>query len=242
MEGVDYSWARPDPFCLASNGKRFAMRYFGAGTHDKHAHAAECNALAAADLSIVALVEGWEEAALEGYATGVQHAQAAAVELDQVGAPGDVPLYFAIDWDWQEWQWEPVALYFQGCADVVGRARVGMDGGIRPIERAAQYDVARWFFQTFAWSHGQWSPHNHVEQYRNNVMVCGGEVDLCRSVQKRFGAWRPGESSPPDESPPPPPSMDETPFEFTAQVSYLGDRFSDVASAVGAANQIVNGL
>jgi hypothetical protein len=58
------------------------------------------------------------------------------------------------------------------------------------MQWAARDGVAAWFFQTYAWSGGLWYGGNHVEQYKNGVIVAGGEVDLCRSVKAEFGQWR----------------------------------------------------
>jgi hypothetical protein len=49
--------------------------------------------------------------------------------------------------------------------------------------------VARWFWQTLAWSGGRWAGHNHLEQYRTGVSLAGGTVDLCRSKTVDYGQW-----------------------------------------------------
>ncbi len=223
-------------------GYEFAGRYFGPGTWDKHASAAECANLDAHGMSIFALAEGWEDGALDGYHRGVEHATSARDGLAAVGAPGDAPIYFAVDFDWQNWQWQPVAEYFQGAADVIGRARVGIYGGIRVVDWAAEWDVARWFFQTYAWSGGQWSPHNHVEQYNNGVWTCGGRVDQCRSVKKYFGQWRPGQASTPSGGGEVSVPATDEPVSYNDSVDHIASAMYDVGVTHNGLAQVLNSL
>lgn len=242
MEGVDYSFTRPDVFCLASQGLRFAARYFGAGTEDKQASAAECGALAAAGLDIVALCEGWEDGALGGTALGRQHAELAAQDLADVGAPGDCPIYFAVDFDVSRSQMDQVAYYFDGVQSVIGAGRTGIYGGITAIEYAAQYGTALWYFQTYAWSYGQWSSHNHFEQYDNHINMCGGLIDRCRSVKKQFGQWRPNEGLSAGNDDVPHPSTNEGDWDMTHHFTYVADVTGYLASVNNDIGKAIEGL
>jgi hypothetical protein len=58
--------------------------------------------------------------------------------------------------------------------------------------------VARWFWQTLAWSGGRWAGHNHLEQYRTGVSLAGGTVDLCRSKTADYGQWGVDDVTPED--------------------------------------------
>jgi hypothetical protein len=191
-EGVDYAFSQPSPAGLFAAGKRFAMRYIGPGTDDKHLHASERDALWAAGLEVVLLAEGAASSALGGFSTGQSHASLALSDARTLGAPESLPFYFAVDFDVTASQWPTVAQYFSGAASVIGASRVGIYGGIRAMQWAARDGVAAWFFQTFAWSAGQWYPGNHVEQYQNDVQLAGGTVDLCRAVTNNFGQWTSG--------------------------------------------------
>jgi hypothetical protein len=71
----------------------------------------------------------------------------------------------------------------------MGAARVGVYGSYDVMNWAKRDGVARWYWQTFAWSGGRWAGHNHLEQYRNDVSLAGGTVDLCRSKTADFGQW-----------------------------------------------------
>lgn len=189
MEGVDYSGARPNPTCLYGKGKRFAGRYYGPGGSWKHATRAETQALLHAGLAVFALAEGDERDPLKGRPAGRAHAISADAAARQAGMPADRPIYFAVDFDMTTAQSHAVGDYLAGCADEIGLDRVGVYGGIRTIDWAATVRAARWFFQTYAWSGGAVSRAAHVLQYRNRQTVCGGDVDLCRSLKVDFGQW-----------------------------------------------------
>lgn len=189
IQGCDYAFSRPSPSGLFAAGLRFAMRYVGPGTDDKHLHLDERDALWAAGLGIVLLAEGTANGALYGFSAGQSHASSALSNARALGAPDSLPIYFAVDFDVTPGQWPTVVEYLGGAASVIGASRVGIYGGVRAMQWAARDRVASWFFQTFAWSYGQWYPGNHVEQYDNDVSLAGGTVDLCRAVQANYGQW-----------------------------------------------------
>lgn len=194
MEGVDYSTARPSPAGLYAAGKRFAVRYGGAGTPDKWLSVSEAEALTRAGLSIVANVEGTARGLNGGYAVGVTWAGNANGWFRRCGMPPDQPIYLSADWDVQAVEWPNVAAALRGAAAVIGADRVGIYGGRNAIRWAQRDGVARWFWQTYAWSGTptQWLPGTHIQQYRNGVMVAGGDCDLNRSMMIDFGQWSTG--------------------------------------------------
>lgn len=223
MEGVDYSFTRPDVWCLASSGLRFAGRYFGPGTADKRATRAECEALAAAGLDVVALAEGFEADALNGTAVGRRHAELAAADVQAAGGPDNAPIYFAVDFDVSRSGMDQVAYYFDGVQSVIGAARTGIYGGITAMEYAAQFGTALWYFQTYAWSGGRWFSGNHFEQYDNGISMCGGVVDRCRSRRKSFGQWRPGGGLGVGDDAPPPTQADDGSWDMAHHFHYVAD-------------------
>lgn len=233
MEGVDYSGARPSGLCLYSHGKRFVGRYFGAGNSWKHATRAECAGLIASGLTIVSLVEGALRDPLQGRAKGQEHARLGESAARAAGMPAGRPLYFAVDWDMQPHEAGKVANYFRGCADVIGLDRVGVYGGIRTIDYLGDAGLARWFFQTYAWSDGKWSKRNHFEQYRNHQTVCGGDVDLCRNRKVDFGQW----PAPTESIGDAPPTSDDT----TVDVGWdWAPHVDNLAQATGQVAEVLN--
>lgn len=192
-EGVDYAWPpHPDPAGLKAAGKVFACRYGGPGTDGKWLHPAEAAALAAQGIAIVANAEGSANGLLGGWSTGVSWATSAARWFASCLMPAGRPIYFSADFDATSTQWPAVRDALRGAASVIGAANVGIYAGLRPIQWARRDNVARWFWQTYAWSGGVWAAGNHVEQYRNGVIVAGADVDLNRSRVADYGQWFPG--------------------------------------------------
>lgn len=192
IEGVDYSTARPSPAGLYAAGKRFAVRYGGAGTDDKHLHPAEADALAAAGLSIVANVEGSQGGMLGGYSVGADWARTADAAFRACGMPAGRPIYLSCDFDVTALQWHLIAAALDGAASALGRGRVGIYGGRNAVAWARRDGKAFWFWQTYAWSGGVWVSGNHIQQYRNGVQVAGGDCDLDQALTADFGQWTPG--------------------------------------------------
>lgn len=95
------------------------------------------------------------------------------------GWPRDRPIYFAVDQDiTTESQMRTVVEYLRGAGDVLGADRVGVYGETDVIDRAHRDGVARWFWQTRAWSRGRVSPHAHLVQQTDTVRVDGVECDV----------------------------------------------------------------
>lgn len=187
-EGVDYSWARPNPETLYRQGKRFAVRYlFPSG---KGLTAAEVTKLHAAGLSVVLNYEGASGGPRNGMEQGRQDAKRAVAYAVEVGAPKGCPIYFSVDFDASLTELRGcVHEYFVGVASVLPHNRIGIYGSYRTVEVSREWRIPMWFWQTYAWSGGRWSHANHIEQYRNGVSIAGGTVDLDRARAVNYGQW-----------------------------------------------------
>jgi len=193
-EGCDYSFSRPDPTCLAAAGKRFVMRYVG---HDprggKDLTRAEADALIGVGLKIVTIHQPGPASRrlLGGYDWGYADARDAHGQATGAGMPEWGPIMFSLDTDpagLTTRDWANVKAYLIGAGSVLGNTRVGLYGGFEAIERMCPVP-AWWGFQTSAWSAGRWSPLAQIQQYRFNVGLCGGTVDLDRSTDPNYGYW-----------------------------------------------------
>jgi hypothetical protein len=190
IEGVDYSSARPDPVKLYAAGKRFVVRYGGPGGDWKHLTQAEADALTAAGLALVANAEGTASGLVNGWSTGVAWASSADAAFQDLGMPATKPIYLSVDFDCGTGDWPKVADALRGAASVIGAARVGVYGSFDVMNWAKRDNVARWFWQTYAWSAGRWAAHNHIEQYNNGETVAGtAGIDLCRAMTADYGQW-----------------------------------------------------
>lgn len=128
---------------------------------------------------------------LNGYDAGRSAARVGHDRAVSAGMPPRRPIYFALDTDPRSLsaaQWALVQSFCNGAASVLGRSRIGVYGGYAAIARLVP-TYAAWGWQTYAWSGGRWSAKAHLRQYLNGQNLCGGEVDLCRSVTDDYGQW-----------------------------------------------------
>lgn len=189
IEGVDYSTDIPNAAKLAAAGKRFACRYGGPGTDDKHLHASELAKLKAAGIAVVANAEGASNG-FRGYSAGKSWAQSALTMFRNLGMPEDRPIYYSVDWNATSKDWADIDNALQGAASVTGVNRVGIYGSYYTLAHAHSAGTAKWFWQTYGWSDGkQPAPYTHIYQYHNGVNVAGADCDLNRALKDDFGQW-----------------------------------------------------
>lgn len=169
---VDIAWARPSIAEIKATGAIGVVRYFS-NDSTKNWTLDEFRAYTAAGLQVASVWETTATRALSDYATGQADARAADAQRAADGFPRDMPIHFAVDTDTD---WAHVAPYFAGAANVLTRDRVGVYGGIRVIEGAAQAGYPfRW--QTLAWSGGQISPHATLYQNGSTAFSGGGDIN-----------------------------------------------------------------
>jgi hypothetical protein len=195
--GVDYSWYRPSPSSLVSQGYKFVVRYASHDTTGKNLSKGEADALIAAGLDIVSNWEDGAQDALGGYGLGVSDAQAAEQQFAADGAPSDRPIYFSVDFDATPGDQTAINAYFDGVASVIGLARTGAYGGYYVIQRLFDAGKIKWGWQTYAWSGGQWDARAQLRQTQNGI--AGGQMDEDESEADDFGQW--GHSTPPPDQP-----------------------------------------
>ena len=202
-KGLDFSFARPDASCLARNGYSFVCRYVWTSYRPgdpsypgKMLTKAEADRYKTAGLRIVSNFESWTGRPLDGYAAGVADAKTAVANTVAAGGPANAVIYFSVDIDTRSLsstQLSTIANYFRGAASVVGLPRVGIYGGVHIVRLIANSGLAKWFWQTYAWSGGVWDSRAHIRQVRNGVLVCGGDTDINEQHLPLIGAW--GEAS-----------------------------------------------
>ena len=197
VEGCDFSYDkdRIDPACLHARGMRFVVRYVSSKSSGKNLNAVEAKRLDAAGLSIVCVYQEGTSFMLGGPTRGVTAAISARAAATACGMPPGRPIYFALDTDpagLTTAEWSAVHAFCDGAASILGRANVGVYGAYAAIERLCPR-WAPWGWQTYAWSGGRWSAKAQLQQYKNNVSVCGGLIDHDRATAADFGQWVPGQ-------------------------------------------------
>lgn len=227
-EGIDYSWARPGGRNIKNAGKQFVVRYlYPDGEGGKGLDAGELADLINNGLEIVVVYESYVARPLEGRAAGQADARTSQNEINRLGLPANMPVYFAVDWDASAAEQGAIDEYLRGVGDVLGANRVGVYGGVRVIQRCMASKSCVWFWQTYAWSGGEVQEGIHIYQYRNGQPL-NGAVDFNRTSLDNYGqASKAGGVTPPQPTPTPPVASGGT---YTVRP---GDTLSGIAAAHG---------
>ena len=240
--GVDYSWDRPDLHCLAGKGYRFVCRYLSYDTTGKNLTAIEAGAIHAAGLDLVLNWEFNRFDALNGHDKGGRVGRDANIYAEHVGAPGNSVIYFSADFNVQPDQLKVTGDYFRAINDVIGPARVGVYGGIRVVDYLYTHGLARWLWQTYAWSGSNVYSHAHVYQYSNGHVICGARMDLNRALKPAFGQWAGAGSSQIIATPPPPQPPTTGGFDYTGDIRATAASLSRLRGGLDAQTSVINAL
>lgn len=240
--GVDFSWDRPDVHCLASKGYRFVCRYLSYDTTGKNLTAIEAGAIHSAGLDLVLNWEYDPEDALNGHDKGGRVSRDANIYADHVGAPGNSVIYFGVDFNAQPSQFATIGGYFRAINDVIGPARVGVYGGIKIVDYLYRNGLARWFWQTYAWSGTAVHPQAHIYQYSNGHVICGGRLDLNRAMKPAFGQWPGAGSSQVPAAPPAPQPPTAGGFDYTGDISATAATLDRLRGGLDVQTSIINSL
>lgn len=240
-EGFDTSFNRPAYGQAAFLGKSFVARYVGTAS-GKQMTGAEFDAIRSVGLAVVFLFEEFERTALEGYDKGVEHGAYAARYIRTHNWPTDRPVYFAVDFDMQVADRPAVRSYLSGVANQMGIERTGIYGGIRATEWAANNRYASWFFQTYAWSGGAIGDHTDLYQYRNDVPLAGGVVDLCRGMSTDYGQTPHATETIGSAPATPAPTVTSGPWDFVPDVTSIGSIINQHVNVLNGASRSIDQL
>lgn len=200
IKGLDYAGGRPGGAAIKTAGYQFVVRYLSDGgptLPGKLLTPAEADDLRAHGIEIVS---NWETTAtrmLSGFDAGVTDAQLAVAQVLKCGGRKDRPIYFSADWDATEAQQASINDYLRGTAKILGADSVGIYGGYWPVSRALDAGVAKWAWQTEAWSGTNREPRAQLVQ-RNSlgyVHVGGVECDVNEAHATDYGQWSKADST-----------------------------------------------
>ncbi|MFI5542078.1 glycoside hydrolase domain-containing protein, partial [Nocardia sp. NPDC051900] len=152
----------------------------------------EADALRAAGIEIVSNWETYADRMRGGYAAGEYDATLALAQVRACGGRDDRPIYFSADWDTTEEEQALINDYLRGAAAVLGVENVGIYGGFWSVSRALDAGVARWAWQTDAWSGGQRDPRINIHQRIQQVRVDGVPCDVNEALTDDYGQWSGG--------------------------------------------------
>ena len=189
VPGVDYAWTKPSIASLKGAGEVFVAQYFSRDP-TKNLTPARTHDLLAAGVSIVVVWEYDAQAMLGGKAAGERDATDAETQARACGVDG-IPIYFAADWDATPGQQTAIDGYLDGCAAVLGHARVGMYGGFWPTSRAKAAGKTSFLWGTPAWSGDEWAVGGVTPDIMQGAMITIGGVqcDLDAGLSSDFGQW-----------------------------------------------------
>lgn len=196
---VDFSTARPD-LALVARTYVGVARYLAPLPNRKVVTPSEVTDILAHGLALVLVWEGGSSRAGAGRSAGVSDATEANRQADILGAPADLPIFYAVDYDAAP---GAVEAYFRGAAS--GKRPVAVYGSFRVVEwlLATGLSVKGW--QTAAWSHGQRSQRACLYQRVDGGRIPGTDVNDV--LHPDWGQWarsaRPP-SAPPEEDMPAP--------------------------------------
>lgn len=216
IEGVDYSWSRPNLSCLYNNGKRFICRYFSFDTTGKTLSPTEAKNIAASGLWIVA---NWEQSG-----KGDTHPDDAARQslkiAHDVNMPHGRPIYASADFDIQDYNYDEAQNWITSFHKALGGEYDGraLYSHCDMLEWGYKHGWLKWGWNTYAWSGGQWCGDAQLQQYQNGVTLCSGSVDLDRAMVSDYGQWQPGKL-PPNVTPEDDDMPDQYVFQNVKQVS-----------------------
>ena len=214
--GIDQS-SRPPPSAdaLVKAGVRFISMYVADRAKDHHVdptdpstwpgkclRPAEVRAYVEAGIQVIANWETSEDAMISDKARGAEAARNSLTMARLCGMPADRPVYFSLDTNPNVLtgdQWARVFDFLDGAAGVLGRANVGIYGGLAAVQKALNAGKAAWAWQTFAWSGGEWDQRAQIRQFPDasphapdakfHVTIGGVQCDIDRATTTDFGQW-----------------------------------------------------
>jgi len=188
MIAADYAWGYNGnvPGALKWRGVTIACRYL---SYDpgKDLSARERDELHAAGIDTAVVWETTANRTEGGYAAGQSDANEALRRARELGMPEDRPIYFAVD---EGTTVGPnISGYFKACCDVLGVGRVGAYGSIYIIDALYAMGLAKFLWQTSAWSDGKVSPNSHLYQHVYDLGTGGVSCDLNDVHFRDVGQW-----------------------------------------------------
>jgi hypothetical protein len=132
------------------------------------------------------LVANWESDGLpgNGFNDGADAARTSQSYLNDRKCPDAVVYFTAADQDPSSLNLGTVADYIRGAVSVLGYDRVGAYGGYGAIKYLADNNVCKYYWQTYAWSNGQWDDRAQLRQWKNTQTL-----DFDQAWNEDFGQY-----------------------------------------------------
>lgn len=194
MQLADYSAARIAAKDLKAAGFGGAVRYISPAREPwmggKPMTRAEVDDFKAHGLEIVAVWQHLKEDWRGGRNAGLANAKAALAKMEELGAPKNAVIYFAIDSNPTLAEWNSTIIhYVKALREVVGAERLGLYCNTKCRAWAEEDGVKHYW-----WKHNWGSDHTldncSIHQYEIDAYkVAGVTVDRNRTYGEFFGQW-----------------------------------------------------
>jgi LysM repeat protein len=173
---------------LKKEGVTHVIRYINPGWKGQTKD--EAQATSDAGIQIISVFE--TNPTKDAYFTreqGTKDAQNASQYAKDLGQAKGSAIYFAVDYDAQGKDLGAILDYFAGVVEGLDPSfKLGAYGSYAVLQYLNQHSKVEYFFQTYAWSHGQVCDFAHLYQYENGVKVAGITADRDK-VLKDPAAW-----------------------------------------------------
>jgi LysM repeat protein len=210
---------------LKEAGFDFVARYLGNSwkTFDLE----EAKAIQSASLKLISIYETSPTSVF--YFTksqGISDAKAAYDYAKVVGQPIGTAIYFTVDYDAQDAHMGAILAYLDGLKETLKEYKIGLYGSYSVMN--AVKGKVDYYWQTYAWSHGQIADFIHMHQYENGVTIAGVQLDR-NDVKKDPGAWPLNITVPKKEAPKPVGTKDDAYMHIVVS----GEILSGIAAKYG---------
>ena len=209
---VDYATQRPTMESLKAAGVTSVGRYLGwdcqpgYGCIGKNISSEEADDFLAAGISIFLAFEYAADGAAQGTSQGTADGQLALKQLAEIGAPPDMAVYFAVDFDIPDYaphisdtpenalaKLGPVGQYFAAINNLKYGYEIGVYGGYYAVKRVLDAGLAIKGWQSIAWSGGQLDPRVVLYQTAGDTSILGADLDIRENgaTVMNYGQWVP---------------------------------------------------
>lgn len=214
---------------LRAAGYSFICRYVSPQSWKRLTRSEIAN-YTANDFDLILNFESAAGNAKGGYSQGVADAHsflsvAKSLGLNTNGITG----YFSVDYDVSPSGMPTVINYLRGVASVLGVQHTGVYGSYYVVKAAKAAGVAKWLWETYAWSHGNSLTGRHIRQYSNGHSVLGVDSDYDYAYYDNIGQYGSVVPTPtPEPTPTPIASEDD---DMTFQTLAVGDNVTPTVTA-----------
>jgi LysM repeat protein len=193
MNMIDCATKLTKAYCevLKKSGINQVGRYLPT-TEWKALSKGEVDAIKETGLQLISIFEkGSTKASYFTYDQGVQDAKDGSQMAKDLGQTEGTAIYFTVDYDAQTKDFAGILNYFQGLKDTMKTYKIGAYGKFDVIVLLQTKKLADYFWQTYAWSHGQKAKNIHLFQYKNDTKAFGLSfgIDINQIENAVCGSW-----------------------------------------------------